>query len=162
MLLNFNDADEKYFWLTINDDVMGGVSKGRIELLQSQMLLFKGYLSLDHNGGFVSVRRQLIPAALAGYRGIMLRVKGDGQAYQLRVRTDDQYDGIAYRSVFSTYANQWLTLTQPFSLFRASFRGRILPTAPILDPAQIRQLGFLLADKKQGFFHLEVAWIQSY
>jgi monofunctional biosynthetic peptidoglycan transglycosylase len=91
----------------------------------------------------------------------MLKVKGDGRTYQFRVKTDDQYDGIAYRSLFATDARQWQTITLPFDSFTASFRGRPVPDAPVLRPEQIRQIGFLLADKQPGLFRLEIAWIKS-
>ena len=30
-----------------------------------------------------------------------------------------------------------------------------------LDPAQIRQMGFLIADEKEGPFRLEIAWVKA-
>ena len=92
----------------------------------------------------------------------MLKVKGDGRTYQFRVKTDDQYDGIAYRTLFATDTHQWQTLTLPFDSFNASFRGKPVPGAPVLHPEQIRQIGFLLADKQPGSFCLEIACIKSY
>jgi NADH dehydrogenase [ubiquinone] 1 alpha subcomplex assembly factor 1 len=92
----------------------------------------------------------------------MLKVKGDGRTYQFRVKTDEQYDGIAYRSLFATDARQWQTITLPFVSFSASFRGRLVPGARVLRPEQIKQIGFLLADKQPGSFRLEIAWIKSF
>jgi monofunctional biosynthetic peptidoglycan transglycosylase len=89
-------------------------------------------------------------------------VKGDGRTYQFRVKTDEQYDGIAYRTLFATDARQWQTIILPFDSFCASFRGKPVPEAPVLRPEQIRQIGFLLADKQQGSFRLEIAWIKSF
>ena len=162
MLIEFSDTEEVSFWIAINDDVMGGISQGRIELSLTATALFCGQLSLENNGGFASIRRRADNYNLDGCTGVMLKVKGDGRTYQFRVKTDDQYDGIAYRSLFAIDARQWQTITLPFDSFNASFRGRLVPGAPVLNPAQIKQIGFLLAGKQPGSFRLEISWIKSF
>ena len=162
MLIDFTDAEEIRFWIAINDDVMGGISQSRIELSPAATVLFSGQLALENNGGFASIRRRADNYNLNGCSGVILNVKGDGRTYQFRVKTDEQYDGMAYRSLFATDAHQWQTLTLPFAGFSASFRGRPVPGAPVLRPEQIKQIGFLLADKQAGSFCLEIAWIKSF
>ncbi|MGZ8162930.1 MAG: CIA30 family protein [Methylobacter sp.] len=162
MLIEFSDTEEVPCWIAINDDVMGGISQSRIELSPTATAIFSGQLSLENNGGFASIRRRADNYNLDGCTCVILKVKGDGRTYQFRVKTDDLYDGIAYRSLFATEAHQWQTITLPFDSFCASFRGRPVPEAPVLRPEQIRQIGFLLADKQQGSFHLEIAWIKSF
>jgi hypothetical protein len=164
MLIDFTDADAKEIlrWMVINEDVMGGISQSRIELSPAATALFIGQLALENNGGFASIRRRADNYNLNGCAGVMLKVKGDGRNYQFRVKTDDQYYGIAYRTLFATDTHQWQTLILPFDSFSASFRGKPVPGAPVLHPEQIRQIGFLLADKQPGSFCLEIAWIKSY
>jgi NADH dehydrogenase [ubiquinone] 1 alpha subcomplex assembly factor 1 len=163
MLINFTDAGEILRWIAINDDVMGGVSQSHIGLSPIATGLFRGQLSLENNGGFASIRRRADNYNLDGCTGIILKVKGDGRTYQFRVKNDDdQYDGIAYRTLFVTDAQQWQTITLPVASFCASFRGRPVLEAPVLRPEQIKQIGFLLADKQQGPFRLEIAWIKSF
>jgi NADH dehydrogenase [ubiquinone] 1 alpha subcomplex assembly factor 1 len=162
MLIEFSDTEEVSRWVAINDDVMGGISQGRIELSAAATALFCGQLSLENNGGFASIRRRSNNYNLNGCNGVILKVKGDSRTYQFRVKTDDQYDGVAYRSLFATDARQWQIITLPFESFSASFRGRPVPDAPVLRPEQIRQIGFLLADKQPGLFRLEIAWIKSF
>ena len=41
-------------WSIVNDDVMGGVSQGSAQAVDD-VLLFKGDISLENNGGFSSV-----------------------------------------------------------------------------------------------------------
>lgn len=162
MLIDFTDTKEFQHWITINDDVMGGISQSCIDQSPEATAVFSGHLSLEHNGGFASIRRRANRYHLNGCNGIMLKVKGDGRTYQFRVKTDEQYDGIAFRTLFATDIHQWQTLNLPFDSFSASFRGRPVPGAPLLHPEQIRQIGFLLADKQPGSFRLEIAWIKSY
>jgi len=162
MLIEFSDTEEVSRWIAINDDVMGGISQGRIELSPTATALFCGQLLLENNGGFASIRRRSDNYNLNGCNGVILKVKGDGRTYQFRVKTDDQYDGIAYRSLFATDVRQWQTITLPFDSFSAIFRGRPVPDAPVLRPEKIRHIGFLLADKQPGLFRLEIAWIKSF
>ena len=162
MLIEFTDAEEIQRWIAINDDVMGGISQSRIELLPAGNALFSGQISLENNGGFVSIRRRFGDYNLGACSGVMIKVQGDGRTYQFRVKTDEQYDGIAYRTLFASDTDQWQTLTLPFDSFSASFRGKPVPGAPVLDPEQIRQIGLLLADKQPGLFRLEIAWIKSF
>ena len=162
MLIDFTDTEEILRWMVINDDVMGGLSQSRIELSPAATALFSGQIALENNGGFASIRRRTDNYNLNGCTGVILKVKGDGRTYQFRVKTDDLYDGIAYRKLFASDARQWQTITLPFDGFCASFRGRSVPGAPVLRPEQIRQIGFLLADKQQGSFCLEIAWIKSF
>jgi hypothetical protein len=164
MLIDFTDADAEEIlrWRVINDDVMGGLSQSRIELSPAATALFSGQLALENNGGFASIRRRADNYNLNGCTGVVLKVKGDGRTYQFRVKTDEQYDGIAYRTLFATDTHQWQTFTLPFDSFSASFRGKPVPGAPVLEAEQIRQIGFLLSDKQSGSFCLEIAWMKSY
>ncbi|MDD1625793.1 MAG: CIA30 family protein [Methylococcaceae bacterium] len=162
MLIKFSDTEEVPRWIAINDDVMGGISKSRIELSPTATALFSGQLALENKGGFASIRRRSDYYNLDGCTGVIFKVKGDGRTYQFRVKTDDLYDGVAYRTLFATDARHWQTIALPFDIFCASFRGRPVPGAPVLRPEQIRQIGFLLADKQPGSFSLEIAWIKSF
>ncbi len=162
MLIEFSAAEEVSHWTAINDDVMGGLSQSRIVLSPTATAIFSGQLSLENNGGFASIRRCANDYTLKGCAGIMVEVKGDGRTYQFRVKTDDQHDGIGYRALFGTDVSQWQTIILPFDRFCASFRGKPVPEAPVLCPEQIRQMGFLLADKQQGPFRLEINGIKSY
>ena len=102
MFIDFTDAEEILRWMVINDDVMGGISQSRIELSPAATALFSGQLALENNGGFASIRRRSDNYNLNGCTGVILKVKGDGRTYQFRVKTDEQYDGIAYRTLFAT------------------------------------------------------------
>ncbi|MEQ1637484.1 MAG: CIA30 family protein [Methylococcales bacterium] len=162
MLIDFTDVEACHQWLVINDYVMGGISQSRIERSLDATGLFRGSISLEYNGGFASIRRRVDNAEFIGAVGMMLRVKGDGRTYQFRVKTDELYDGVAYRACFATDIQQWQIITLPFDSFSASFRGRAVPEAPALRPEHIRQLGFMLADKKAGIFCLEIDWIKPF
>jgi hypothetical protein len=89
----------------------------------------------------------------------VLRVLGDGRVYKFTVRTDDGFDGVQYQVRFTPPADEWHEARLPVESFSATFRGRIVPGAPPLDPARVRALGLMISDKQAGPFELLVDWI---
>ncbi|WP_083582196.1 CIA30 family protein [Halomonas aestuarii] len=157
--VDFREAEEAGRWHAVNDGVMGGVSQGGLHV-EEGLGVFAGRLSLDHGGGFASVRRERGDPALDEAHGMRLRVRGDGRTYQLRLRADRLPEGAAYRARFAT-SGDWQTLDLPWSDFEAVYRGRRLDDAPPLAPEEIRQLGFLIADRREGDFRLEIATLEA-
>ena len=149
-------------WYVVDDGVMGGESRGSFARTDRGTAVFAGDLSLERNGGFSSVRTDVGVTDLSEWVGLEIRVRGDGRTYQLRLRTDDRFDGLAYRASIPTSDGEWTTARVPFAQFVPTFRGRIIADAPALDTARIRQLGFLLADKQPGAFRLEIETIHAW
>jgi monofunctional biosynthetic peptidoglycan transglycosylase len=135
-------------WLAINDDVMGGKSRGGI-LRTDEGFRFEGDLSLANNGGFSSVRRAL-QAAPVGAERVYLYIKGDKRRYQLRLRHDDRRDGISWAADFDT-SGEWQAIELDLSSFKPVFRGRA---------DSISQIGLLIADKRSGPFRLDVRHLE--
>ncbi|MGS0827469.1 CIA30 family protein [Shewanella sp. 0m-8] len=145
-------------WTLINDTVMGGISNSQIEII-SDIATFSGQLSLERNGGFASTRAEISVTIPEGLDLIRLNVKGDGRRYQLRLRTDKQWDSFAYSSAFKTEKNKWLTIEFKADDFESVYRGRVV-NAPKLSFGDIKQVGFLLADKQAGSFELSFKSIE--
>ena len=55
ILYDFNTESKLENWFTVNDDVMGGVSKSKL-FLDALNGVFQGRISTLNNGGFASVR----------------------------------------------------------------------------------------------------------
>ena len=147
-------------WAIVNDGVMGGLSSSEFVDSGAGFAVFRGKLSLENNGGFASVRGIVPTGAMEQHSGLALRVRGDGRTYQVRLRTDRRFDGVAYMAEFQTRADAWQTIEIPFSAFEATFRGMKPRGAPELVPGEIRQLGLLIGDKVEGPFRLDVEWIR--
>jgi monofunctional biosynthetic peptidoglycan transglycosylase len=158
-LFDFRLSDEP--WRNVDDSVMGGVSSSRMRI-EDEVAVFQGELSLENKGGFASVRSDLLDKDLTGFEGVRLRVKGDGKKYQLRIRTDRAFDGPSHQMTFKTEKDAWIEIDLPFSEFFAAFRGRPLPDHPPIDAAKIKTMGFLIADKQEGDFRLEIDWVKAY
>lgn len=143
-------------WLIINDSVMGGVSTSEIGI-DDGMFLFSGRLSLANNGGFASTRARIKLQADEQINRVKLCVVGDGRTYKIRFRTNVGFDGMAYSSDFATVNGKLTCVDIPERQFSATFRGYQVIDAPKFRFADIEQIGFMIADKKQGSFKLKVS-----
>ncbi|MBD3221510.1 CIA30 family protein [bacterium] len=160
-LVDVTDPTEPQRWLAVHDTVMGGRSSGGLAH-EDGVMVFTGHLSLANNGGFASVRTLPRPFPLADHHGLTVRVRGDGRTYRLRLRDTDRFDGHAWQFEFPTTEGQWTQVTAPFDRFVPVFRGRRVRVDGPLDPARVRQLGFMVADKQAGPFRLEIAAVAAY
>ncbi len=149
-------------WQVVNDGVMGGLSESSMTLTAKNTAIFEGSVSLLNNGGFASVRANLDNRPFPSFQKIAIRVKGDGKIYQLRFRHEANFDGLSYRAMFETNAGEWQTHTFFVADFTPVFRGRIIAGQPPLGSQQLRQVSFLIAEKQEGAFRLEIDWIKGF
>ena len=154
LLFATTEANANARWYVVNDSVMGGISNSQV-LYENDNLVFTGNVSLANNGGFASIRT-LLDVQSQDITKIMLRVKGDGQTYQLRLRTNEYMDGTAYTRSFSTTKSEWLNIEFLPEDFQLTYRGRLLEQQPTINFKDVRQLGFMIAGKQAGEFRLEV------
>ena len=117
-------------------------------------------MSLENNGGFASVRR-VGGINLDSSKGkLFLTAKGDGRQYQLRLRTNNGFDGVAYVARFNSSA-EWQTFEFSESDFVPQFRGRYVYGVPDLSFDNVGQIGFMLSDKRQGNFALAISELKQ-
>ncbi len=160
ILFDFAATTNSPAWQIVNDDVMGGVSTSRFQIL-THGAVFSGVVSLANNGGFASVRSQLVRADLIGCDGFLLRFRGDGRRYKFTVRTEAGFDTPLYQLAFTTKRGEWEEHRLAFKDFVPTFRGRILTDVPPLNPAKVTAIGFLIADQQTGAFRLEINRIKA-
>ena len=160
--LKFENPETEPDWHPVNDSVMGGHSEGRGELKDGK-LVFSGKVKLDNNSGFSSLRTKSGLYNFAGAEGIVMRVKGDGHTYQLRLATNARYHGslISYQQKFETKPGEWTEVKVPFDKLRPGWR-RDMMSGHVLDASQVSQLGILIGDQQEGDFRLEVDWMKTY
>lgn len=161
-IFDFNSPESSGEWRIINDVVMGGVSKSSFVLTENGGAKFSGTLSPDNNGGFASVRANVDQDDLNEFAGVIIKVKGDGNLYNLRFRTDQNFDGVSYQARFKPDNKEWKEFKIPFKDFIPTFRGRTIPDQPLLESKNIKQIGILIADKQFGEFGLNIDWIKFY
>lgn len=160
-LFEFSAGSDEPAWFSVNDGVMGGVSRGGAKRIDGS-LHFRGVLSLENNGGFSSVRSGGPTRDLSGVKAIVLRVRGDGRTYRLQLATNAEFrrSRISYQAEFATRNGEWTEVTVPLAGLVPQFRGQRL-TGPPLDRSRIEEIGLSLADGNPGAFALEVDWIRA-
>jgi hypothetical protein len=156
LLFDFSDASMASAWHAIDDRVMGGMSSSTLRHDPAGYAVFEGEVSLQHNGGFASVRSSPGERGLAGAAACLIEVRGGHKHFKLSLLTDDGFDSLGYQAGFAPAGTGWQTLRLPLAAFRASFRGREVAGAPPLDPARIRQIGLLIAARQAGPFALDI------
>lgn len=158
-LITFENSSQEPRWVAVNDGVMGGRSSGS-PMVADGTLSFSGQLSLANKGGFSSVRSVGREFDLSDVTAIVLRVRGDGRRYQLRLATGARHRDVAvsYGAGFDTLAGEWTEVRVPLAGLVPSVRGTRLQGPP-LDASQVREIGLLITDKREGAFSLDVDWI---
>ncbi|MEQ8705521.1 MAG: CIA30 family protein [Phaeodactylibacter sp.] len=162
MIIESFSPDAQLNWQIVNDGVMGGISTSRMQVQDAGYGQFSGSVSLENNGGFASCRAVVRQLDLAGTTGVRLRVRGDGQIYEFRVRVEGPYNRVAYRAGFTAEKGDWQSVELPWSAFQPTFRGRLLNDVPPITADDIREIGFLIANKQTGAFELEIDEISAY
>jgi len=139
-------------WAYVADTVMGGVSTGRIThetLAGTRASRLTGAVSTENKGGFIQIAADLPPDVdPAAWSGLEVDVIGNGETYDLRLRTTAlTRPWQSYRLAFAA-PSDWGTLRAPWSAFEAN-RTR----APF-DPAELRRIGVLAVGRE---FEADVA-----
>ena len=155
------DFDSKNLlnWKIVNDSVMGGRSDATLKLKNNLYGVFNGYLSLQNNGGFSSIRAYY-PPDLINVKSITIRIKGDGRQYSFRVRGNTS-NWASYTHTFNTVKNKWIEKELMTKDFYPLYRGYYLNDMPLLSEMVIKEIGFMLSDKQTGPFELEIDWIRA-
>ena len=86
-----------------------------------------------------------------------MKIRGDGKRYQLRIKgkSNDYYSYVKY---FQT-SNVWEEMKIPINSMYPSFRGRKLDEENF-NKTSIEEIGFLIGNKKQEKFNLEIDKIE--
>ena len=144
-------------WYILDDVVMGGRSGGSLKLNAEGYAEFSGYVSLENNGGFSSVRYRFNAEDVKDFTTVRMRVKGDGKRYQFRVK--DSYNSYySYIQYFET-DTEWETIDIKLEDMYPSFRGRRLNFGNF-SSSQIEELSILISNKKNESFELLIDKIE--
>ena len=142
---NFDHKPEDR-WRFVTDQVMGGVSTGRLrfDIFREQPIAHMiGDVSTANNGGFIQVRAKVSRGAAKNLKGVRLLVKGNEDSYYIHLRVAGSFVPWHYYQQEFYAPNQWVELILPFSSFERS--SRILRKD--IDPAQIVTLGVVAYGK---------------
>jgi len=135
-------------WEYVADTVMGGVSTGEVRdvlIAGRDAVQLTGDVSLENNGGFIQMAFDLAHGSTldaSGWAGIEMEVFGNGESYELRLRTDQlTRPWQSFRSAFEA-GPEWQTIRIPWGEFEAH------KTDAAFDPARLRRMGILAIGSK--------------
>jgi NADH dehydrogenase [ubiquinone] 1 alpha subcomplex assembly factor 1 len=157
VLFDFSDPAAMRGWEVEDDVVMGGRSQGTLARDPAGWLVFRGEVSLDHNGGFSSVQCYFDPVGVSAYSHAVIRLKGDGKDYRFMVESEKDARHY-YVTGFSTDGD-WQEISIPLRKMYPMRRGDRLdiPDYPAETMSQVR---FMIANGRAESFQLEIASIK--
>ena len=146
-------------WSNVNDDVMGGISTSKIQINNDGNIVFSGVLSLKNNGGFASMRLDLIDLDLEKIKSFNIKFKGDGKSYKLRFRQNNRR--ASYSHSLKSVKDKWIEKNILISEFKPTWRGINYSNYPDLQTEKISSVGLQISDKQEGTFELELKHIKA-
>lgn len=160
-------------WGPLDDVVMGGASK--TDLLPGEKFngIWSGFITTANNGGFAGIRTKLFSpfkdASLC--RGLVLKVKGDGQRFKFIARDDTEWNGIAWSTSFDTTAGKEIEVKIPWSKLIPTRFARTVVMGPFdtkkltgiqLSLSKFEYDGGLNPNFREGPFRLELQEISFF
>ena len=149
------DMELKLNWNYVADTVMGGVSRGQIAVgvIDGRVAArLTGDVSLDNDGGFIQMASDIGSGGRAfdasAYAGIAIDLIGNGETYDLRLRTTDLTRPWQSYRVPVTAGPDWTTHRIAF----ADFEGH--RTVAPFAAAHLRRIGIVAIGR---VFHADVA-----
>ena len=133
-------------WIYFADNVMGGISVGSSEYVMvesGKAIRLYGEVSTKNNGGFIQVRTPYSINQLEKYKGIKIKMRGNGEEYFLHLRNRSsrlpwQYYQASFRS-----EPPWKEVNIPFQKFKRSTNFM----KSVFDPYTIKTIGIVAYGK---------------
>ena len=141
-------------WVVQNDTVMGGRSRAQLAWNTQDELVWTGDLSLENNGGFVSIFARDGWCDWSAYDGVEVVLAGAGRSIQVTMqRADMVVRAGGYRAMVPCNQSGDTRVVIPFDAFELKRFGRAI-RGPDLSSGlkRVGRLGLLMADKRPGPF----------
>lgn len=130
-------------WRLVTDGVMGGVSRGDLQPAEragNACMLLSGKVSTANNGGFIQAAADLAAATtarLVDYDGLRVTLQGNGEPYNIHLRTTDLWlPWQSYRASV-TVTREWQSFDLPFTQFEP------YKTRKSLRPERLQRVGIV-------------------
>ena len=136
---NFENPEK---WLFISDQVMGGVSSGKVEFININNNLharMTGNVSTKNKGGFIQLRRKVEKLNLEGSKFIEIIAKGNNQNYFIHLRTTGTFLPWQYYQISFKALSNFKTFKLPINEF---IRSSVFLSKNI-NPKNITSIGIV-------------------
>ena len=102
---------------------MGGISTGRVDFISEGVDSYArmtGNVSLENNGGFIQIRREVENYFKEPSEGIELNIRGNNQQYFVHIKTTGTFLPWQYYQAPISTTSEWQLVKVPFSNFERS------------------------------------------
>ena len=156
-----NAANKVNDWVMISDNVMGGITKSKLDYTEQSMVL-TGDISLENYGGFSSVKTRFGSFNLSAYKGLKIRYKATNQRFAFTLEDSRNWTQPNFKGDLpGSKSDVWSEATIYFKDFKEYQIGE--PTGGKLDPNSLKdivRLGIITTEKKEGPFSLEIDYVE--
>jgi hypothetical protein len=156
-----NSAEKNQEWKLLSDNIMGGVTKSKIEYTNNSVLL-SGNISLDNYGGFSSIKTKYKSVDLSKYNGIKIKFKSTNQKFAFTLEDNQDWTQPNYKREFSSKKDDtWEEVIIYFKDFQEIVIGET--TGNMMKSKSLKnivRMGIMTYEKKEGPFSLEVDYIE--
>ena len=133
-------------WIYFADNVMGGISVGSSEYViaaSGKAIRLYGEVSTKNNGGFIQVRMPYSIDQLEKYKGIKIKMKGNGDEYFLHLR--NRSSRLPWQYYHASFKSEptWKEVNIPFEQFKRSSNFM----KSVFDPSSIKTIGIVAYGK---------------
>jgi hypothetical protein len=162
LTFNFGSGQDQISnWVLISDNIMGGISKSKLEYTQSAMVL-TGDIFLDNFGGFASVKTTFGKYDISQFKGVKIRFKATNQKFAFTLEDNNNWTLPNYKGAFySAKANAWEEQIIYFKDFKEYQVGEA--TGNKLKEFSLKnivRMGIITTEKKEGPFTIEIDYIE--
>ena len=133
-------------WIYFADNVMGGISVGSSEYVtvaSGKAIRLYGEVSTKNNGGFIQVRMPYSSNQLGDYKGIKIKMRGNGEEYFLHLRNRSSRLPWQYYQASFKSETTWREVNIPFEKFKRSSNFM----KSVFDPGTIKTIGIVAYGK---------------
>ena len=144
-----NNPQEK--WEFISDQVMGGVSEGKVEYFKENDISYArmtGIVSLENNGGFIQIRKKMDFSLSKEIKSLKIQVRGNNQEYYIHIRTSGTILPWQYYQAPFIANDKWET--QDIKLLEFKRSGIML--AKKINPKNIKSIAIVAYGKEHEAF----------
>ena len=123
MMLDDFSKDPESRWQYVSDQVMGGVSNGKVEFkdpYNEPYAVLNGQVSTENNGGFIQMRTRVDRGLVAEAKGVYIRARGNNQRYYIHLRTTGTRLPWQYYQASFDVTDDWQNFKLPLELFAPS------------------------------------------
>jgi NADH dehydrogenase [ubiquinone] 1 alpha subcomplex assembly factor 1 len=165
VIVQLKDASKDSFWFPLTDRLRFG-DKGSTAFMsvnwEKGQGAFFGELKINQNAGFASYRLNQ-DLNLSKFSKIQFEIKGDGRVYKVLIKDRTatlSTNDYSHQLEFKTKKNKVKLIELNLADFKPVYRGVINPNLPLLNTAEITQLGLQINDGKAGQYSLDFKeWI---